>query len=134
MKKHKVLIVEVNGDIARILIKHLQVKGYEVLHLSNGLDVLALLLKEDEPSAVILDLMTPGRSGIELLGSIKAKWSNKASQGDGITASIRLDGKVVSKEPVGGTGKEEVETSAHAEVRPGSLVDLVCSPHRQHRL
>lgn len=71
----KVLVVEDNEAIANILTKRLQMKGYEARHLVTGFEVLAMMAKEDEPGAIILDLMIPGRSGFELLNSIKVKWS-----------------------------------------------------------
>ena len=71
----KVLLIEDNEDIANVLTKRLQMKGYEVRHLVNGFDVLAMMSGEDEPRAIILDLMIPGRSGVELLNSIKVKWA-----------------------------------------------------------
>ena len=75
-RQKKVLVVEDNEDFARILSKRLKTNGYEVSHFSNGFEVLSCLTNGNEPSAVILDLMIPGRSGFDLLNSIKMKWTN----------------------------------------------------------
>ena len=69
----KVLIIEDNEDITRILIKKLKTAPYLVSALDNGAGVISYLSKSGEhPDALILDLMLPDRSGIELLGAIKS--------------------------------------------------------------
>ena len=75
-KSKKILLIEDNKDIADVLMRRLQMKDYEVKRLANGFEVLAMMAKEEEPEAVILDLMIPGRSGFDLLNSIKIKWNN----------------------------------------------------------
>ena len=74
-KVKKVLVVEDNEDVARVLTKQLEMAAYSVTLVSNGLEVLSYLdQKENEPHALILDLMLPGRSGTELLNTVKSRW------------------------------------------------------------
>lgn len=75
MKTKRVMIVEDNKDVARVLTKKFEMEAYAVTVLSDGLKVLSRLYEEKEqPHALILDLMLPGRSGAELLNTIKSIW------------------------------------------------------------
>lgn len=69
----KILLVEDNDDIAALLAMQLKMADYAVESLQNGLDLVARLLRrEASPDAIILDLMLPGRSGPDLLNTIKS--------------------------------------------------------------
>ncbi len=69
----KILVVEDNEDIAHFLVEKLKKENYSTQLLNNGLEVVEYLLKKEFiPDAVILDLMLPGRSGYELLNTIKS--------------------------------------------------------------
>ena len=70
----RVVVVEDNQDIRTILRKRLEKTGYLVVQAEGGYELLGLLRSVDEPDAVVLDLILPQRSGVELLGSLKAKW------------------------------------------------------------
>ncbi|MCM8775409.1 MAG: response regulator [Candidatus Omnitrophica bacterium] len=74
VEKKKVLVIEDNEDIAQVLAKRLQMASYLPVLLTNGWEVVSYLLKKEEPlpHALILDLMLPGRSGHELLNTIKS--------------------------------------------------------------
>lgn len=72
----KVLVVEDNQDISAILRKRLEDNLFEVDIVESGYDLLIYLNASSEPDAVILDLMLPGKSGIELLYGLKCKWSS----------------------------------------------------------
>ncbi len=74
-KMKTILLIEDNKEITDVLQKRLQVKGYQVRCVASGLDVVEMLMKEPAPSAIILDLMIPGRSGMELIDVIKVKWA-----------------------------------------------------------
>lgn len=69
-----VLIIEDNQDLATILVKKLKEANYHPVVLKDGWETLSYILKKEEkqPAAVILDLMLPGRSGHELLNSLKS--------------------------------------------------------------
>ena len=71
----RIVVIEDNEDIAASLIKRLKAESYETDWISNGWAALSQLLKrENAPDAVILDLMLPGRTGQELLNSIRSVW------------------------------------------------------------
>jgi DNA-binding response OmpR family regulator len=69
----KILFIEDNDDIARSLAKRLEMANYSVRRLKDGWEALAHLMKKEElPDALVLDLMLPGRTGHELLSTIKS--------------------------------------------------------------
>lgn len=71
----KVLVVEDDEDVATVLTKQLAMEAYAVTRVGSGLEALSCLCKkENEPHALILDLMLPGRSGVELLNAVKSMW------------------------------------------------------------
>lgn len=70
----KILIVEDNEDICTILRKRLEKIGFSVDVAGSGYSLLGYLRDAREPDIVILDLVLPERSGVELLCSIKSKW------------------------------------------------------------
>ncbi len=62
----KILIVDDEGPIGRILERELSVEGYRCHSVQSGEDAL-LELKSDDYSLVISDINMPGMSGVELL-------------------------------------------------------------------
>jgi DNA-binding response OmpR family regulator len=70
-----IVLVEDNEDIGSILNLRLGKKNYSATWLRDGFGVLGFLGKKAvEPDAFILDLMLPGRSGLELINSIKSTY------------------------------------------------------------
>jgi len=71
----RVLVIEDNEDIAEILLKRLKVSGYEAERIKDGIAAISRMMsKGDAPDAIILDMMLPGRMGMDLLNSIKCTW------------------------------------------------------------
>ena len=70
-KHFKVLVVEDDGAISRVLQLELEHEGYEVESARDGLEGLEKALKE--PDLVILDLMLPRMDGLEVCRRIRAK-------------------------------------------------------------
>jgi two-component system, OmpR family, copper resistance phosphate regulon response regulator CusR len=70
----KILVVEDNRDLNMILVKRLEHEGYSVVSLEDGYALLSYVMGKEEPDAIVLDLMLPGRSGLELLNTIISKW------------------------------------------------------------
>lgn len=70
--QHKIMIVEDETDINRLLARILEDAGYETIQAFSGTEAL-LLLERQEPDLILLDLMLPGLSGEELLGHIREK-------------------------------------------------------------
>ncbi len=61
----KILIVEDDADIARLLQLHLRSEGYQITHAADGVQGMALL-DEGDWDALILDLMLPGADGLDI--------------------------------------------------------------------
>jgi len=67
----RVLVVDDHEMIRRLLTRHLADAGYEVLSASSGMEALHLL-HTSACALVILDMMMPHMSGIEVLHAIKS--------------------------------------------------------------
>ncbi len=68
--KEKILIVEDEKDIVKMLEYNLQKDGYRVISASDGEDALDAANRE-HPDIVILDLMLPGMDGLEVCKALK---------------------------------------------------------------
>lgn len=73
----KILIVEDEAKISRLLEIELESEGYQVTKADNGLDALEAYRSQDV-DLILLDVMLPGMSGIELLRRIRAHDSHTA--------------------------------------------------------
>lgn len=69
-KKHKILLVEDEENLAELLKMNLELEGFEVLHTSNGARAVQLA-GEQEFSLVVLDIMIPGLDGFEVCQRIR---------------------------------------------------------------
>ena len=69
----KILIIEDQLNIRRILAKKLKTLGYQVLTISNGREALKLL-NFFLPDLIILDIMLPGMNGYDICKQIKKKF------------------------------------------------------------
>ncbi|MGE4244132.1 response regulator [Ramlibacter sp.] len=67
----RILVVEDDAKIADMLCNYLGAQGWTTTVIGNGLDV-AAEVRRGEPSAVLLDLMLPGRDGIEVCRELRA--------------------------------------------------------------
>ncbi len=67
----RVLLVDDEIEMRKMIAEHLQQKGYEVLEAADGEEALARL-PEYRPNIVLLDLMMAGIGGMETLRRIKA--------------------------------------------------------------
>jgi len=65
-----ILIAEDESDIMLLIRRRLESAGYTVTATSNGLDVLPLT-EQERPDLVLLDIMLPGREGIDICRDIK---------------------------------------------------------------
>ncbi|MDN3512977.1 MAG: response regulator [Candidatus Brocadia sp.] len=71
MSKEKILVVDDEQDLVKLIRYHLGKEGYKVLSAYDGEDALFLTRKE-RPELVILDLMLPGMDGLEVCKKLKA--------------------------------------------------------------
>jgi two-component system response regulator BaeR len=67
-----VLVVEDEPKLASLVVDYLHASGFETQHVADGRDVLAAIV-ERKPDIVLLDLMLPGRSGLEVFKDIRAR-------------------------------------------------------------
>lgn len=68
----KILLVEDNTDIAVGLELNLKKEGYKVLKSENGEEALKLAIHEN-PDLIILDIMLPGMSGLDVCRELRQK-------------------------------------------------------------
>ena len=66
-----ILVVDDNEDIRNLLSLVLQKEGYEVFLAPNGSEALEIV-KNNKLDLVLLDVMMPGLSGLEVLSTIRA--------------------------------------------------------------
>src|SRR3990172_11716799 len=71
MSNEKILVVDDEQDLVKLVRYHLEKEGYKVLSAFNGEDALFLTRKE-RPALIILDLMLPGIDGLEVCKKLKA--------------------------------------------------------------
>ncbi|MFO0793031.1 MAG: response regulator transcription factor [Candidatus Brocadiaceae bacterium] len=70
MPKEKILVVDDEEDLLKLIRFHLEKDGYKVLTATNGEDAL-FLTRRERPELIILDLMLPGIDGLEVCKKIK---------------------------------------------------------------
>ncbi len=68
----RVLVVEDERDIAALVAYHLTKEGYQVRTAAGGSEALEAV-SEERPDLVILDVMLPGFSGLEVLQEIRRR-------------------------------------------------------------
>lgn len=91
-----ILLVDDEGNLRRMLRALLESEGYTVAEASHGNEALRIM-KETRPEAVLLDLVFPGESGLDLLPELLASgpgtpiimMSGEASLGDAMEATRR---------------------------------------------
>jgi two-component system response regulator BaeR len=70
MVKKQIMVVEDESKIARIVQDYLENAGYKVILLSHGDDAVPQF-KKSKPDLIILDIMLPGKDGIEICREIR---------------------------------------------------------------
>jgi two-component system phosphate regulon response regulator OmpR len=68
----KVLLVDDDGKLRKLLVEYLEGYDFQVATLADGESVLRTIKKE-EPEIVILDVMLPGRDGLEVLKEVRSE-------------------------------------------------------------
>ena len=70
-----VLLVEDEPALARGLADNLRAEGMTVVHVARG-DIALAAVRDHRPSAVVLDIMLPGRNGLDVLRDLRASGSD----------------------------------------------------------
>ena len=65
-----VLIVEDEAKLSALLDEYLTASNYRTLQVANGLDVVGLV-RERSPDVILLDLMLPGRDGMDICRELR---------------------------------------------------------------
>ncbi len=71
-EKKKILLVDDDPDILRLVEVVLKRSGFNVVTAKNGTDALSYL-QTDQPSMILLDVAMPGMNGFEVLSQLKAQ-------------------------------------------------------------
>lgn len=72
MHAQKILVVEDEPDLREILVYHFKREGFTVFESGNGEECLQIVRREN-PSVLLLDLMLPGLSGLQVCRMLKAQ-------------------------------------------------------------
>jgi DNA-binding response OmpR family regulator len=67
----RVLLVEDEPSLARGVVDYLRHAGYDVRHVRRG-DAALAAVRDLRPDVVVLDIMLPGRSGLDVLRDVRA--------------------------------------------------------------
>ncbi|WP_194270024.1 response regulator [Candidatus Methylospira mobilis] len=68
--KHPVLVVDDEPKVAQLLVDYLRFASYEAHALMEGGEVIAWV-KANSPQLILLDLMLPGKSGLEICRELR---------------------------------------------------------------
>lgn len=97
MSKEKILIVEDEKDIVKMLEYNLKKEGFKTLSVRRGEDAIDTV-KNEHPDLVILDLMLPGIDGLEVCKIIKADTKTDLIPIIMLTAKSQESDKIVGLE------------------------------------
>jgi two-component system response regulator MprA len=71
----KILVVDDERAVRESLRRALELEGYEIELAEDGLQALDRLAREDQPDAVILDVLMPGIDGLEVCRTLRGRGS-----------------------------------------------------------
>lgn len=110
----RVLLIEDEANIAEAIRFLLGRDGHDVTWSADGAD-LGLLLSNGRPDLVILDLMLPGKSGLEILATLKSD----AATRDIPVMMLSAKGQGRDREAAAEAGAQDFMTKpfANAEMR-----------------
>jgi two-component system, OmpR family, response regulator MprA len=71
----KILVVDDERAVRESLRRALELEGYEIELAEDGLQALDRLAREDQPDAVVLDVLMPGIDGLEVCRTLRGRGS-----------------------------------------------------------
>jgi len=95
--KEKILIVEDEKDIVKMLEYNLKKEGFRTISAQDGEDALEYAVRE-HPDLIILDLMLPGMDGLEVCKELKKETKTASIPIIMLTAKAQESDKVVGLE------------------------------------
>jgi len=95
--KEKILIVEDEKDIVKMLEYNLKKEGFRTISAQDGEDALEYAVRE-HPDLIILDLMLPGMDGLEVCRELKKETKTASIPIIMLTAKAQESDKVVGLE------------------------------------
>jgi len=95
--KEKILIVDDERDIVKMLDYNLKKEGYRTISASDGEDALERVTRE-HPDLIILDLMLPGMDGLEVCKTLKQDTKTARIPIIMLTAKAQESDKIVGLE------------------------------------
>ena len=95
--KEKILIVEDEKDIIKMLEYNLEKEGFKVIDARDGEDALDLAVRQ-HPDLILLDLMLPGMDGLEVCKALKKEVKTGSIPIIMLTAKSQESDKVVGLE------------------------------------
>ena len=72
-----VLLVEDNAFVTKLYKSCLEQIGASILHATNGADAIRLA-GEHQPSVIVMDIMLPGMSGLDITKALKSDAATRA--------------------------------------------------------
>lgn len=76
MSAEKLVVVEDEEHLAEVISENLELEGYSVEVVTNGLAALARLRSEPAPALVLLDVMLPGMDGFTICETLRKEGRN----------------------------------------------------------
>jgi DNA-binding response OmpR family regulator len=74
--KKKILVADDEEDVLELVSRNLLAAGFKVLKADNGRDALTQA-RDAHPALIVLDLMLPGISGLDVCKSLRADPATK---------------------------------------------------------
>lgn len=71
-EKYKIILADDDEDILEVLKYNLDMEGFETHCVSNGLEVIPLA-KKVNPDLIVLDIMMPGKDGVEVCEQLRGQ-------------------------------------------------------------
>lgn len=94
---HRILIVDDDSQILRLVESYLSQAGYGTLTAADG-EAAMHALRRERPDLVVLDLMLPGRDGLEILRWLRGDATLSATPVLLLTARVDDEDKIVGLE------------------------------------
>ncbi|MDO5017856.1 MAG: response regulator transcription factor [Lagierella massiliensis] len=83
----RILLLEDEKNIREVLVEYLTISGHEVFQAEDG-DIASKILKDQKLDIAILDIMVPGKDGMEVLSEIR---ENPLTKDMGVIMLTALD-------------------------------------------